>query len=198
MKKVLLAALACGLLAAGAAVRAEDKGGGGGAPGWKGHGPMTELTAEQRAAMRAAWRAHRDAVTPIKDKLEDELERLRGLVEKAAPEKELSASVDKVKELHKAIRAEREKFMDKMGASLTPLQRAKGVLAMERRMKGAMAGHFFGRGGGMKGHPGLRGKGGGGPGWGGRRGGGGPGWRDALDDEGPEADEDDEEGPDLP
>jgi Spy/CpxP family protein refolding chaperone len=173
--------LTCGLLATGgAALRAEDKDGGG-KPGWKGHGPFAELTAEQRAAMKTAHRAHRDAVTPLKDKLEDELERLRGLVEKAAPEKDLSASVDKVKELHKAIQSEREKFMEKMGASLTPLQRAKGVLAMEKRMRGGMRGHFMkklqmrkgGHGGGM----GPR-----------RGGGGGGGWRDGLadDDDGPE------------
>lgn len=189
MRKATAAALAFGLLlAGGAALRADEGGGGGGAPGWKGRGPMADLTAEQRAAMRQAWRAHRDAVTPIKDKLEDELERLRGLVEKAAPEKELAASVDKVKELHKAIRSEREKLMDKMAAQLTPLQRAKGVLAMERRAKRGMA-HFFGRGG-PKGHPGMRGGRG--------KGGGGPGWRDALEDDGPESDDDDEEGPEHP
>lgn len=194
MRRLFVAALACGLLAAGgAALRAEDEGGGGGKPGWRGHGPLAELTAEQRAAMKAAKRAHRDAVTPLKDKLEDELERLRGLVEKAAPEKELTASVDKVKELHKAVQAEREKFMEKLGASLTPLQRAKGVLMMARRMKGAF--HGFGAGGHGGGGHGMRG--GGGPGAGKRRGRGGPGFRDALDDDGPEDDGPDmeEEGP---
>lgn len=181
MRKLIVAALTCGLLAAGgAALRAEDvAGGGGGKPGWKGHGPFAELTAEQRAAMKAAHRAHRDAVTPLKDRLEDELERLRGLVEKAAPEKDLSASVEKVKELHKAIRSEREKFMDKMGALLTPLQRAKGVLAMEKRMRGGAMGHFM-----KKVHV-RKGMGGHGGGMGPRRGGG---WRDGLadDDDGPE------------
>lgn len=172
MRKLLVAALTFGLLAAGgAALRAEEKGEGGGKPGWKGHGPMAELTAEQRAGMKAAWRAHRDAATPLKDKLEDELEKLRGLVEKAGPDKDLTASVDKVKELHRAIRAEREKFMDKAGASLTPLQRAKGALMLSRRM-----------GAGMKGH-GMRGK----------RGHGGGGWRDAMsDDDGPEDDDSDD------
>ncbi|TPW20829.1 MAG: hypothetical protein FD126_1296 [Elusimicrobia bacterium] len=204
MRKLIVAVLTCGLLAAGgAALRAEEKGGeGDGKPGWRGHGPFAELTAEQRAAMKAAHRSHRDAVTPLKDKLEDELEKLRGLVEKAAPEKDLSASVDKVKELHRSIRAEREKFMDKMGASLTPLQRAKGVLMLERRMKGAMAGHFFGKGRGMKGHGmrGPRGGGGGAP----RGGGGGGGWRDAMsdDEDGPEDVEEELEvegpGPELP
>jgi hypothetical protein len=155
---------------------------------------MAELTAEQRAGMKAAWRAHRDAVTPLKDKLEDELEKLRGLVEKAGPDKDLTASVDKVKELHKAIMAEREKFMEKAGASLTPLQRAKGALMLARRMKGG-----FGPGmhGGMKG-PGMRGK----RGHGGMKRGGGGGWKDSLsdDDEGPEDDDmdDDESEPEHP
>lgn len=192
MRKLIVAALTCGLLVAGgAALRAEEKGGGDGKPGWKGHGPMAELTAEQRAGMKAAFRAHRDAVTPLKDKLEDELEKLRGLVEKAGPDKDLTASVDKVKELHRAIRAEREKFMDKAGSSLTPLQRAKGALMLSRRAK---AGFMHG---GMKGH-GMRGKGG--------RGGGGPGmkrgggWRDAIsdDDEGPEDEDSDDDEPEYP
>ena len=192
MKKLLIAVLSCGLLAAGgAALRAEEKpqeGGSGGGPGWRGHGPMADLTAEQRAAMKAAWRAHRDLVTPLKDKLEDEIERLKGLVEKAAPEKDLTASVDKVKELHRAVQAEREKFMDKMGASLSPMQRAKGVLMMARHMKG---GHGFG--------PGMRGKGGhggGGPGWGRH---GGHGMKDALDDDdGAKDDDDDGPEPEMP
>lgn len=181
MRKLLVAVLTCGLLVmGGAALRAEDKDGGG-KPGWKGHGPFAELTAEQRAAMKTARRAHRDAVTPLKDRLEDELERLRGLVEKAAPEKDLTASVDKVKELHKAIRSEHEKFMEKAAASLTPMQRAKGVLAMEKRLRGGAMGHFMKKFH-MKKGPGM---GGGGPGM--RRGGGG-GWRDGLadDDDGPE------------
>lgn len=182
MRKLLVAALTCGLLAmGGVALRAEEKGGD--KPGWKGRGPFAELTAEQRAAMKTAHRAHRDAVTPLKDKLEDELERLRGLVEKAAPEKELSASVDKVKGFHKAIRSEREKFMEKMGASLTPLQRAKGVLAMEKRLRGGAKGHFMKK---VHARRGMGGHGGVGPRRGG--GGGGGGWRDSLsdDDEGPE------------
>lgn len=182
MRKLIVAALTCGLLAAGGAALSAEDGPGGGKPGWKGHGPFAELTADQRAAMKAAHRAHRDAVTPLKDKLEDELERLRGLVEKAAPEKDLSASVDKVKELHKAIRSEREKFMDKMAASLTPLQRAKGVLAMEKRMRGGMMGHVMKK---IHVRKGMGGHGGMGPR---RGGGGGGGWRDGLadDDDGPE------------
>lgn len=181
MRKLLVAVVTIGMMAMGGAVlRAEEKGGGG-EPGWKGRGPFAELTAEQRAAMKTARRAHRDAVIPLKDKLEDELERLRGLVEKAAPEKELSASVDKVKGFHKAIRSEREKLMDKMGASLTPLQRAKGVLAMEKRMRGGAKGHFMKKVHARKGM--------GGHGMGPRRGGGGGGgWRDSLSDvdDGPE------------
>lgn len=190
MRKLLVAALTCGLLAAGgAALRAEDKDGGG-KPGWKGHGPFAELTAEQRAGMKAAWRAHRDAVTPLKDKLEDELEKLRGLVEKAGPDKDLTASVDKVKELHRAIQAEREKFMDKAGSSLTPLQRAKGALMLARRMKGGP-----GMGGPMHG---MHGPHGGGPGMKrGKRGGGG--WKDAVsDDDGPEDDDLEDDEPEHP
>ncbi len=194
MRKLLVAVLTCGLLAAGgAALRAEEKGSEarGDSPerspmGWKGHGPMAELTAEQRAGMKAARRAHRDAVTPLKDKLEDELEKLRGLVEKAGPDKDLTASVDKVKELHRAIRAEREKFMEKAGSSLTPLQRAKGALMLSKGMKGGF--HGMRPGGGMMGH-GMRGK----------RGSGG-GWRDAVsdDDEGPEDEDLDEDAPEHP
>lgn len=192
MRKLLVAALTCGLLAAGgAALRAEEKGGeAGGKAGWKGHGPFAELTAEQRAGMKAAWRAHRDAVTPLKDKLEDELDKLRGLVEKAGPDKDLTASVDKVKELHRSIQAEREKFMDKAGSSLTPLQRAKGALMMARRMGGP---------GGMKGH-GMRGmgdmRGHGGPGMKRGKKGGGEGWKDSVsDDDGPEDEDMDDDAP---
>lgn len=152
-------ALAIALGVGTTALRAEG-GGPRGGPG----AFFKELTEDQRSQLKALRRAHREAVTPLRDKLEDELDALRVMVEKdAAPEKDLAAAVERVKSLHRSIQAEREKAMDKAAAVLTAKQRARAVVAIAGRMRHAMMERFGG------GHGPRRGR--------------GEGWRDAPRDD---------------
>ncbi|MBI3297565.1 MAG: Spy/CpxP family protein refolding chaperone [Elusimicrobia bacterium] len=176
MKRFLVSALAFVLSGvAVSAVLAMPHGKGGGKH-WK---ERMGLTDDQGAKLKAARRALRDASTPLKDKLEDEMDRLRGLVESKAAEKDLAASVDRIRETRKALQAEREKFLDKAAAVLTAEQRAKAALAMHHGKMRVMGRKGFG---GRGGH-GMRG---------GKGGGDGEAWRHAPNDDAPDHGDDDE------
>lgn len=142
MKRIVGVGLALALvLGVGRAVLMAEGGEGRGGPG----AFFKELTEEQRSQLKALRRAHREAVTPLRDKLEDELDALRVMVEKdTAPEKDLAAAVERVKGLHRSIQSEREKAMDKAAAVLTAKQRARAVVAIAGRMRHAMMGRFEG------------------------------------------------------
>jgi Spy/CpxP family protein refolding chaperone len=175
MKRLSGVVLACAVLA-GLGSRALVSAQGG--PGeWK---ERLGLSDEQQAKLKAAHRAQRDAVTPLHDKMEDELDKLRGLVKEGKDEKAVAASLETVKSLHKSLQVEEEKFRVAAAAVLSPLQQAKMLLAM--------MGHM--RPGGPHGGPRMHGRGGhgehGGPG-------GGPGMheKDGQGDKDGEDDEDD-------
>lgn len=144
------------------------------------------LSDEQQAKLKAAHRAQRDAVTPLHDKMEDELDKLRGLVKEGKDEKAISASLEAVKSLHKSLQAEEERFHAAAAAILSPLQQAKMLLAMMGHMGPG------GPGGGPHGGPWMHGRGGhgghGGPG-------GGPGMHE-KDGPGAKGGKDDEEDED--
>ncbi|MBI5596337.1 MAG: periplasmic heavy metal sensor [Elusimicrobia bacterium] len=150
MKRIVGAGLALALvLGVGAKVLRAEGGEGRGGPG----AFFKELTEEQRSQLKALRRAHREAVTPLRDKLEDELDALRVMVEKdTASEKDLAAAVERVKNLHRSMQSEREKAIDKAAAVLTAKQRARAVVAIAGRMRHAMM--RFGGGRGPRGGPG--------------------------------------------
>ena len=129
MKRLSGIVMTCGLLAglgSAALLFAHDQGG-----GWK---ERFGLSDEQAAKLKAARRANRDALTPLRDKMEDELDKLRGLVKEGKDEKAIAASLESVKSLHKAVRAEEERFHAALASALSPLQQAKMLLAMMRHM----------------------------------------------------------------
>ena len=174
MKRLGWLLFACGFLGLGAvapAARAADKDAGktevrGHRGGWG-----SQLTDEQKAKMKAAFRAHRDALTPLKDKLQDERDALRRALDGDKSDAELQTILDKLEQARTAIQAEKEKFRKEMGAIVPVKLRARFALRM--------GGHPM-----LGGRPGMSGPR---PGmWGGREGfgpengrpGRGMGWRE--------------------
>lgn len=151
------AALLAGALLAPALLRAEDKADKP-AQEEKHRGGMRAmfkeklgLSDEQEAKLKGLRRAHREASESAKSELKAAMRRLGDQLEDKASEKELSATLDKIKSGRRALRDAQDKFEADSAAVLTPTQRAKMVVAMGHRMKGGR-GHGFGRGG--RGHGG--------------------------------------------
>lgn len=131
MKGILIVVLGCVLTAGAVSVpQAVPQGKAMVDRSWKG---TMGLSDEQETKFKLARRVLRDALTPLKDKLEDEVDNLGGLVNTAAPEKDITAGVERVREARRALMAEHEKFLDKVAAILTPIQRARAVMAMYQR-----------------------------------------------------------------
>lgn len=127
------------------------------------HWEKMGLSKEQGEKLEASMKAEREAMKPLQREMRDALTKLRDLVEDKAGDKDLQAGIDRVNGARKAIQAEHDRFEATL-ASLPVLARAKMLLHQNAPMGGGM-----GMGpGGMKGHPGMMGGGGGGmPGRGG-------------------------------
>lgn len=108
------------------------------------------LSDEQAEKLKALRRAHRDAAESLRSELKASVRRLGDQLEDDASEKELSATLDKIKAGRKALREARDKFEADSSALLTPTQRAKLVVAMGRMMKHGGRGHGGGRGPGPR------------------------------------------------
>lgn len=158
------AALLAGALLLPAALRAEDKDKKDAKPeaheegGRRGAWLKEKLgiTDEQEGKLKTIKRAHREAEEAARSELGAIMRKLSDQLEDKASEKDLSASLDKLKAAHKAMGAEREKFMDSMAQVLTPTQRAKMAVGMMRHMRGGPGGRGMGhgRGGKMRGERG--------------------------------------------
>ncbi len=118
-----------------------------------------DLTQDQQAKIKALNEAHRAAMKPKWEAQEALLKDLRELVKSKAGDAALSAKLDALKQGHLAIQAAQQAHQDELAAVLTPMQKAKFVLWMAKRMGGE--GGWQGRGGrggkdmrdGAEGHP---------------------------------------------
>src|SRR5262249_15361144 len=142
MKYLMHSVLVGGLLSAFAAmpqVRAEDQ-----APGMK-HSKFHSMTGEkwkeklgltddQVAKLKSAMKARREAAEPLRKQLKADMEKLRGQIKSKNGDSDVQATLDHIDATHKAILAEREKFMTNVRTFLTPTQRAKMLLSMMRNM----------------------------------------------------------------
>jgi len=160
MKRIITMALA-GALLLPAALRAQ--GGPEGKPGAFGDKKeafkerMKEkfgISDEQEAKLKAAKRARRDAEAAIHAELQAGMRKLSDQLEDKAPEKDLSATLDKLVAGRKSLRAEEDKFEAALTSILTPTQRAQMLVAMKGRM-----GKKGGKMGGPKMGPGNMGPG---------------------------------------
>lgn len=139
MKRIISMATAAGLLAGAlllpAALRAEDKPGKGGKEAFVER--MKEkfgISEEQASKLKAAKRARRDADAAIHADIQAAMRKLSDQIEDKAPEKDLSATLDKIVAARKSMRAEEDKFEAALTSILTPTQRAQMLVAMKGRM----------------------------------------------------------------
>lgn len=142
MKRIISMATAAGLLAGAlllpAAVRAEDGPKGKAAYGKEGFKERMrekfDISEEQEAKLKAARRARRDADAAIHADMQAAMRKLSDQIEDKAPEKDLSATLDKIVAARKSMRAEEDKFEAALTSILTPTQRAQMLVAMKGRM----------------------------------------------------------------
>ncbi len=117
-----------------------------------------DLSKSQKKQMKAAFKNEKPVMTPLRRALRDAVMKLRDQVEDKAPDSVLQASMDNVAKARTALAAEKKAFRAKLGAILTPSQRAKALLfrmrRMHRMMKGGMA--WKGCGCGMRRGPMMR------------------------------------------
>ncbi len=176
MNRIAYAVMAAGLLLGGPGTlpaRAQPGGLGGG----PGAGPRAAMAAKMEARMKRnlglsdvqesklkdAFKAHREAVKPLGRKVRDLMTKLHDQLQDQAKDKDIAATLDSLKTAKKALDDERAKFTDSLASFLTPTQRAKMLMGMERRMGRERPGM---RGRGRRGGRGMGGGMGGGPGMG--------------------------------
>jgi len=142
MKRSIQAMLAVALVASAFAFRAGAEEGGKDSNG-EHKGRWAEkwgLSEDESAKLKDSFKAQREASKPMRLELRDALVKLHDQVEDKASDKDIQASLDRLEQAHRALRAEREKFRAKLATMLTPTQRAKMALRMARM-------HMRGRGG---------------------------------------------------
>lgn len=147
MKRIISMAASAGLLAGAlllpAMLRAED--GPKGKPGAYGERGGKEgfkermrekfdISEEQEAKLKAARRAKRDGSAAAHAEMGEAMRKLQDQLEDKAPEKELSATLDKLVAARRKMRAEEDKYEAALTSILTPTQRAKMAVAMKGRM----------------------------------------------------------------
>ena len=134
------AVLAAGLLASGPFVgraRAED-GGKDGSRGERMERTMKEklgLTDDQAVKLQAAWKAHKDAIKPLREQSKEAARKLESEIRDLSSEKEIQATLEQLDANRKAMTAERQKLEASTASILKPSQRAKLRLLFARRMK---------------------------------------------------------------
>ena len=137
MKRIVLAALAVSLLSAGAAARAEDSGRAAKRSD-RVAARMKEklgLSDDQADKLTAAFKAHREQVKPLFDKVRVAQDLLRQRLDEKASDKDIQASLDGLAAARAALRAQREKFETSLASILSPRQRAEMQLALARRLE---------------------------------------------------------------
>ena len=152
MKRIITMALA-GALLLPAVLHAE--GGPEGKPGFGGKKEafkerMKEkfgISDEQEAKLKAAKRARRDGMAAVKSEIGAAMRKLSDQLEDKAPEKDLSATLDRIVAARKSMRAEEDKFEAALTSILNPTQRAQMLLAMKgHKMRGGKKGGKMGPG----------------------------------------------------
>jgi Spy/CpxP family protein refolding chaperone len=95
-----------------------------------------------KAKLKEAFKAGREAIKPLRRELRDAMTELRDKVEDKASDKELEASLAKVEKAREALRAEKMRFRKAMAAKMTPEQRAKMALRLSKRHRAKAEGRW--------------------------------------------------------
>jgi len=94
-----------------------------------------DLTDEQAAKLKEAWKGQREAVKPLRERMKKELEQLKTQVDKKASDSEIQATLDQLKASREEMRAQMKKTLESTEAILTPTQRAKMALTMAKKRR---------------------------------------------------------------
>src|SRR3989338_9416048 len=93
------------------------------------------LPDEQAEKLKAARKAKRQALKPLREQLSNDMDKLRAQIKDKAGDGDIQATLNQLELNHKAIQAENEKFKTAIAGFLSATQRAKLLLAMTGRMK---------------------------------------------------------------
>jgi Spy/CpxP family protein refolding chaperone len=92
------------------------------------------LTDAQADKLKAAFKAQREAVEPLRRQLRADMKKLSAELTLNYGEKDLKETMDLVAKTRKAIQVEREKFKANLDSILSMKQRAQMMVAMHRMM----------------------------------------------------------------
>ena len=126
-----------------------DKGGGGMGP----MGRMKKklgLTDDQASKIKELFKTQREENEPLREQTKIDMDTLRLKVDSKASDSEIKKVLEALSADQKKIQAGRGKMKEQLSAILTPSQRAKMLLEMERRGGEGMRGMMWRRMGGMK------------------------------------------------
>lgn len=162
MKRIIHAALAAGVLAAGSLTSrawAQPQGsnsgpGGGTQQGGPGGGPEMMkkhlgLTDDQVAKLKAAMEARKSKDQPLREQMQGGMKKLGEQLRAKAADADISATLEQLKTARKSMREQEDAFVTSLESFLTPTQRAKMLMGMIRRERGGGQGR--GRWGGQGG-----------------------------------------------
>lgn len=106
----------------------------------KGHGGMhmaekLDLTKEQQMKIQQIMTEQREAMKPLREKMKTLRKDLKDLVDKKAGDRELTKTIDAIKDTAEKMRVTAQKFRERHDAVLTPLQKAKAMLGAGKGMR---------------------------------------------------------------
>lgn len=92
------------------------------------------LSDEQMEKMKAAAKAHRETIKPLRKEMRADMKKLREQIKNRAGDAAVAATLGKLELTRKAIQAENEKMKAATDELLTPTQQAKMLLKMMKQM----------------------------------------------------------------
>jgi len=98
------------------------------------------LSDDQSAKFQAAMDKHQTALRTLQQQMRAQTQKLQGLVQSKAGDKEILSSLSALKSDQKAIQDENDKFDDSLAGFLTPTQRATWAGMSGYGMMGGMMG----------------------------------------------------------
>jgi len=130
----MMAAVAAAVLVAPLARAEDDDNKGGGEWGRKVMKEL-QLSADQKTKIEAINEEQMKTQKPLWESLRAQMKELRDLVKEKAADDKITAKLDQIKATNEQIATNRKTFQGQKEAVLTPMQRAKVVLAVGKWMK---------------------------------------------------------------
>jgi len=136
-RKVILATALALFLGATNSWAMDQEGPGGmhkqGGPGG-GMAGIADLTADQKAKLKAIGEAQKAEVKPLHEQAKTTIKELKALVDSKAGDAVITAKLDELKKIRESIQVITKKYMEQREQVLTPTQKAGMALKMGDRM----------------------------------------------------------------